>query len=217
MWNTIIINPLSTLLHFFTDLTGDIGVGIVLFTIVVKLGLFYFNFSSNRTAKNIKKIQPHIEEINKKHKNNNMEKGIALSKVYKENKINPFSSILNLLIQIPILFGLYTIILSEVHNVGNHITYFNIDITKPSIILAVLTFISMYFLMRYSVVDMTVSESASQTQKDFQRIMAIQMKYFLPVLVFVSSIFLPAGITIYFVVSNLFGIAQLLIIRRILA
>ena len=217
MWNTLIINPLSTLLHFYTNLTGDIGVGIILFTITVKLGLFYFNFSSNRTAKNIKKIQPHIEEINKKHKNNNMEKGVALSQLYKENKINPFSSILNLLIQIPILFGLYRIIFSEVHTIGNHITYFNIDITKPSIVLAVLTFISMYFLMRYSSSDMTISESASQTQKDFQKIMALQMKYFLPVLVFISSIFLPAGITIYFVVSNVFGIVQLLTIRKILA
>jgi membrane protein insertase Oxa1/YidC/SpoIIIJ len=52
-------------------------------------------------------------------------------------------------------------------------------------------------------------------QKDFAKMMAIQMKYFMPVLILLSTTFLPAGLTLYFVVANVFGIFQTLLIRKL--
>lgn len=218
MWNTLVINPLSSILEFFLQYTGDIGLAIICFTVVVKLALFYFNLASSRTSKNLKVIQPELEKIRKEHKNDFRAQGEAMSKLYKENKISPFAGIIGLLIQIPILFGLYMIIFKELKMEGiDKITYFNIDITQASFFLAILTLISMFFLMQISSKDMAQAPTGnSQLQQDFVRILAIQMKYVLPVIVFISSLFLPAGITLYFVVSNIFGIGQTLLIRKIL-
>lgn len=215
MWNKIIINPLYNTLQFFINYTHDIGIAIVLFTILIKTILLPLNISASRTSKNIKKIQPELDKLKIKHKGNNREMGLALSKLYKDNKVKPFSGILSLFIQIPILFGLYTILVKEIGNIQDKITFFNIDVTKPNIIFAVLTFITMAYLMHISAKDMVVSEGASDFQKEFTKMMSLQMKYFLPGIVFVTSIFLPAGLTLYFVVSNIYAIGQFYLMKKI--
>lgn len=216
MWNTIIINPLTQTLHYFITLTNDIGAAIILFTIVIKTLLLPLNISANRTSKNIKKIQPHIEKLKEKHKGNTRDLGLELSKLYKENNIKPFSGILNLFIQIPILFGLYKILVLEIGSITDKIAFGIIDVTKPSIWLAVLTFITMYYLMHISVKDMQVADNASAFQKEFTKMLSLQMKYFLPVIMFISSNVLPAGLTIYFIISNIYGIGQFYLMKRII-
>lgn len=215
MWHTIIINPLTITLHTLLGWTGDIGIAIILFTIVVKTLLLPINISANRTTKNIKKIQPHIEKLKVKHKGNNRALGLELSKLYKEHNVKPLSGVLALIIQIPILIGLYTILVKEIKTIPDHITFFNIDVTTPNLLLAVLTFVSMYYLMNISSKDMAVADNASEFQKEFMKMMTVQMKYFLPLIVFITSIFLPAGLTLYFVISNLFGIFQYKLIQKI--
>ena len=138
-----------------------------------------------------------------------------MSKLYKEHKIKPLSSVLSIFIQIPILFGLYKILITEVNTIVDKITFFNINITEKNIYLAIIAFVSMMFLMRLSVKDITVDEKASDFQKEFTKIMRIQMQYFLPVIIFISSIILPAGLVLYFIISNLFGIFQLYLIKKI--
>ncbi len=216
MWNKLIINPLYNTLHFFITYTHDIGISIVLFTIFIKTLLLPLNISANKTSKNIKKIQPEIENLKKKYKGDNRTLGLELSKLYKENNIKPLSGILNLFIQLPILFGLYQILVKEIAVIPDHITYFGIDVTKANIWLAVLTFITMAYLMHISAKDMTVADNASDFQKEFTKMMSLQMKYFLPIIVFITSIFLPAGLTLYFVVSNIFAIGQYYFIKRII-
>lgn len=216
MWQTIIINPLTYLLHTFFNFSHDIGVAIILLTIVIKFVLLPLNIQAAKTSKNLRKIQDEINKLKEKHKKDTRALGAALSALYKEHDIRPLSGILNLFIQIPILIGLYHIILSELSIITDKVTFFNIDITQKSLIFAVLTFISMFVLMSLSVKDMTIADTSSQFQKDFTRMLKIQMQFFLPVLIFLTSLFLPAGITIYFVVSNIFGIFQTLFIKKTL-
>jgi YidC/Oxa1 family membrane protein insertase len=215
MWNTIIINPLTQTLHFLLTLSGDIGIAIILFTILIKSLLLPLNISSHRTSKNIRKIQGTIEDLKKKHKGNARDLGLALSNLYKENNIKPFSGILNLFIQIPILFGLYKILVFEIGSITDKMAFGSIDITRANIWLAGLTFITMLYLMHISAKDMTVADNSSDFQKEFTKMMALQMKYFLPVIMFISSIFLPSGLTIYFVISNLYGIGQYYLMKRV--
>jgi len=217
MWNTIIIEPLLNTLHVLLSFSGDIGLAIVLMTILVKTILLPLNISSSRTQKNLKKIQHHIDALKEKHKNDLRTQGLELQKLYKENKIKPFSSLLNLIIQIPILIGLYQILLKEVTLVDDKTTYFNIDITANNYFIAILAFVSMFVLMWISTNDMKsqITEKSSQFQKDFNKMMVLQMRYFLPILILVTSFFLPAGIVIYFVASNLFGIFQYYFLQKI--
>ncbi len=217
MWNTIIINPLLNTLHTLLAFSGDIGVAIVLMTILIKTLLLPLNISSHKTQKNIKKIQGEVDKLKEKHKGDLRTQGVELQKLYKENKIKPFSSLINILIQFPILIGLYQILLKEVASVTDKVTYFNINITEHNYILAVFSFLSMLLLMFISTKEMMnqTSGTTSQFQKDFNKMMVLQMRYFLPVLILVTSIFLPAGIVIYFIVSNIFGVFQHYFLEKI--
>lgn len=218
MWNTIIINPLATTLHFFYASVGDIGISIVLFTVFVKILLFPLNISAAKTSKGMKLVQGQVDKLRDKHKSNPQVLGAELSKLYKDNNIKPFAGILNLFIQLPILIGLYQILVKELKTITDTVTYFNIDISKPSIVMAVLAFVSMYILMQISVKDMTPAADAKEGfQKEFSKMMAVQMKYFMPILILVSSIFLPAGLVVYLTTANIFGIFQTLLIKKIIA
>lgn len=218
MWNTIIISPLSSTLHFFFSAAGDIGVAIILFTIFIKILLFPLNISAAKTSKGMKFVQPHVDKLREKHKGSPQVLGAELSKLYKENNIKPFAGILNLFIQLPILIGLYQILVKELKIITDATTFFSIEIAKPSIVLAILAFISMYVLMQISTKDMAPAEDAKDGfQKDFAKMMTIQMKYFMPVLILLSSIFLPAGLVIYLATANVFGIFQTLAIRKLIA
>jgi YidC/Oxa1 family membrane protein insertase len=217
MWNTIIITPLLTTLHTLLNFSGDIGVAIVLMTVLIKTLLLPLNISSSRTQKNIKKIQPEVDKLKEKHKNDLKTHGIELQKLYKEHQIKPFSSLLNILLQFPILIGLYQILLKEVASVTDKVTYFDINITEHNYVLAIISFLSMLLLMFISTKELanTNSQTGTQFQKDFNKMMVIQMRYFLPILILVTSIFLPAGIVIYFIASNVFGVFQYYFLEKI--
>lgn len=217
MWNTLIINPLLSTLHTLLNFSGDIGVAIVLMTVLIKTLLLPLNISSSRTQKNIKKIQSKVDDLKEKHKGDLKTHGIELQKLYKEHQIKPFSSLLNILLQFPILIGLYQILLKEVTSVTDKVTYFGINITEHNYVLAVFSFLTMLLLMFISTKELanTNSQTGTQFQKDFNKMMVIQMRYFLPVLILVTSIFLPAGIVIYFIASNVFGVFQHYFLERI--
>ena len=216
MWNTIIITPLATLLHFFFLFTGDIGLAIICFTVFVKVLLFPLNISSAKTSKGMKLVQGQVDKLREKHKGSPQVLGAELSKLYKENNIKPFAGILNLFIQLPILLGLYQIVIKELKILTDTTTFFALEIAKPSIFLAILAFASMYVLMHFSTKDLApAADMKDGFQKDFAKMMAIQMKYFMPILILVTSTFLPAGIVIYIITANVFGIFQTLLIKKI--
>lgn len=216
MWNTIIITPLSSLLHVFLVSTGDIGLAIIGFTVFVKVLLFPLNISAAKTSRGMKLVQGEVDKLREKHKGAPQILGAELSKLYKENNIKPFAGVLGLFIQLPIFIGLYQILVKELKIITDTVTLFNIEIAKPSILLAVLAFASMYVLMHFSTKDMAPAPDAKDGfQKDFAKMMAIQMKYFMPVLILVTSIFLPAGLVLYIITSNVFGIFQTLAIKKI--
>lgn len=214
MWQTYIISPLTDLLHTLLSFSGDIGLAIILFTLIIKTVLLPINISATRTTKNLRKIQKEIENLKNKHKGDNLKLGTELNKLYKENNIKPFSSFLGIFIQIPVLFALYSILLKEVKTGIDHITLFNINVTEVNYFLALLAFVSMVYLMTISTKDMIVNDNATEFQKEFNKIMKLQMKYFLPVIFGFGSLFLPSGIVIYFIISNIYGIFQYILINK---
>lgn len=216
MWNTIIITPLATLLHFFFVSTGDIGLAIVTFTVFVKILLFPLNISAAKTSKGMKLVQVHVDKLREKHKGSPQILGAELSKLYKENNIKPFAGVLGLFIQLPIFIGLYQILVKELKIITDTVTLFGLEIAKPSIFLAFLAFASMYVLMHFSTKDLAPTADMKEGfQKEFTKMMAIQMKYFMPVLILITSAFLPAGLTLYIITSNIFGIFQTILIKKI--
>jgi len=100
-----IINAMVLLYNYFP--IKDLGITIILLTILIRLLLLPLSYKAARTQRTIAKIQPELKEIQQKYKENREEQAKKLMELYKTHKINPLSGIVPLLIQLPVLFALY--------------------------------------------------------------------------------------------------------------
>jgi len=111
LWNTILFQPILNLLVFFYNIIPghDIGVAIILMTILIKLILYPSSLKSIATQKKMKDIQPKIEALKVKYKNQKEKLAQEMMVLYKNEKVNPLSSCLPLLIQLPIFIAIYQV------------------------------------------------------------------------------------------------------------
>src|SRR6185369_17930108 len=120
LYNDIIYRPiLNLLVYLYNVLPGhDIGVVIILVTIVIRLILAPFMHKSLKSQKAMNALQPRLTELRDKHKNDKEAQAKAMMELYKEHKVNPLSSCLPLLIQLPILIALYQVL---AHSLRGHL------------------------------------------------------------------------------------------------
>lgn len=109
MWSTI-IKPFAWLLLAFYGWTGNYGLSIILFALVVNLILMPFMAKSKRSMMRTARIQPKIQELQRRHEGNQQKLNEEMSRLYREEHINPMSGCLWSLIPFPILIGLYSVI-----------------------------------------------------------------------------------------------------------
>ena len=109
MWSTI-IKPFAWLLLAFYDWTGNYGLSVILFALVVNLILMPFMAKSKRSMMRTARIQPKIQDLQRRHEGNQQRLNEEMSKLYREEHINPMSGCLWSLIPFPILIGLYSVI-----------------------------------------------------------------------------------------------------------
>ncbi len=234
LYSTIIYNPLYNGLIFLADLLPflDAGVLIILFTLIVKVILFPLSKKAVRTQAMMKLVEPELKEIKVKYKDDKQAQAMETMKLYKEKKLNPFSSILLLFIQIPILFALYRIFyysgLTSIHTdilypfvhvppVISTLFLGFIDITKKNIWLAIIAAVTQYFQISFSTPKVAKKTEGGGFQEDFARSMQVQMKYILPFFILFISYQVAGALALYWATSNLFMIGQELYIRRQLA
>lgn len=225
LFNEVLYRPLFNALVFLYNIIPghDFGIAIILLTILIRILLAPLSYKSIKSRQSLNILQPRIKEIQKKYKSKE-EQGRETMKLYKEQRINPFSGCLPLLIQFPILIALYRVLIN-VLKPGNltvlypfikHPGTINslflgiLDLSKGSPLLAVLAGISQFF---YSKITMKYSPSMPQSDDKkglagVQKIMGKQMLYFMPILtVFIAWNF-PAGLSLYWVASTLLGLGQ---------
>jgi YidC/Oxa1 family membrane protein insertase len=223
MFETLIIAPLSNTLIAFTVLFwGNLGLAIIFLTIIVKTILFPFSLASIKHQAALKKIQPLINDINKKYTDKN-ERAMKTMELYKEHKANPFSGCLPLIIQIPIIIGLYQVFLkgsaldpsilySFVHApemISN--IFLGVKLTAKSTIFGIIAGITQYIQVSQSpAFKKTGNELIEEkdTQAQMMDSMQKMMKYALPVMITIFAIASPAAVALYWIITNIFTIAQ---------
>lgn len=89
---------------------GDFGISIVIFTIIIRFLLWPLVKKQLHQTKAMRKMQPELQKLREKHKNNKQAQGLAMMELYKQHNISPFGSIGVLLIQLPILIGIYRVV-----------------------------------------------------------------------------------------------------------
>lgn len=229
-FHTVIYQPLYNGLVFLIDVAPnhDVGIAVILLTLFVKFVLFPLSRQAVRTQEEMKKVAPLIEELKKTHKNDREGEARAMLALYREHNIRPFASFFLILLQLPILFGLYWVFyrgglpvvdVSALYSFipqpslvdMNFIGFF--DMAGKSIILAFLAGATQFIYARISVAPAPATGERS-FQADLARSFNLQIRYVLPVVVTVIAYTISSAVALYWVTSNLFMIVQETIVRR---
>ncbi|WZL73159.1 YidC/Oxa1 family membrane protein insertase [Clostridiaceae bacterium 35-E11] len=201
----MIAKPLGILLNFFYGLVGNYGISIILFTLVIKLVLLPLTLQQLKSTKQMSEIQPKLKELQEKYKNDKETLQVKTMELYKKYKINPLGGCLPLLIQMPIIFGLFAVLRDPTKYIADPVFLQAINesflwipnLSKPDpIILPVLAGITTYFSMNSA----STGAAQNQTMKT--------MNMIFPVMILWWGRSFPAGLTLYWVISNLFQAAQ---------
>ena len=224
LFNEIFYKPLFNGLIFLYNIipNHDMGVSIIALTIIIRLILWPLTNKGIKSQKALTALQPKIEELKKKFKDNKEGQAKALMALYSENKINPLAGILPLLIQIPIIIALWQVFLNSTNSDFSSIYVFIeapakiqtvflglFDLTKRSVLLAMIAGILQYFQTKMILPSYAkTSEGKSSGNADFGRIMSKQMLYFGPVISVVIFWTLPAALPLYWIIVTLMTILQ---------
>lgn len=217
------------LLVFLVDILpgGNIGLAVIILTILIKLVLFPLSQKSIATQVKMRKIEPEMKRIKENHKDQK-EQAQKIMELYKEHKLNPFSGCFLMLLQLPVIFALYYVFLQGfkfdtvvlypfVHLPGTVNSYFlGINLFGKSVVLALIAGASQYYQLRFAMPVVAPTEKGKDLtfQEEFTRNMTLQMKYIFPVMVFFIAYTISSAIALYWIVSNLFAIAQELYVRK---
>ena len=224
LYNLIIYIPLYNGLIGLIDIFPwmDAGVAIIAFTIIIRLILFPLSKKSIKTQIRMREIQPEIAAVQKKY-TNKQEQMLKTMELYKKHNIKPLGGTLVLFIQLPILIGLYyvfarsglpvvntSILYSFVHSPSINMNFLGLlDISKISITMAAIAAVSQYLQLRFSL----ASQPATSGANNPAAAMSKQMRYIMPVMIFIIAFRFPAAISIYWIIGNLFMLGQELFVR----
>ncbi len=232
-FNAAFYNPIYNALVALVALVpgGDVGVAVILLTVVIRLILLPFSLSAARTQRAMKNIEPKIKELKERHKGDKEKEALETLALYREEKVNPFASILTVFIQIPVLLALYWVFYYEPFSTVNTARLYAltpvpsfisleflglISVAGKSITLAVLAGVTQ-FLQAHMALSGTMKPSDTKSmQNDFQRVMGLQLKYVFPFLIGIISYTTSGAIALYFITTNLAGSLQEWYVRRVI-
>lgn len=214
----ILLKPLFNALIFLVWVIpgNSVGLAIVILTLLIRVLLYPSSKKATESQKHLRELQPEVEKIKQKYQDDKVKQNQAILEFYRQNKINPASGCLPLLIQLPILIILYYVIRFGLNTARfdllysftprpeqiNHI-FFGIDLSKPDLwILPILTGI-LQFVQSKQVMGMTTTKS-----EDMTAMISQSMIYFFPVMTVIIARTLPAALPLYWMVTTLFSIGQ---------
>ncbi|MFA6519340.1 MAG: YidC/Oxa1 family membrane protein insertase [Candidatus Paceibacterota bacterium] len=230
-FNAVFYNPIYNALVALVALVpgGDVGVAVIIVTIIIRLILLPFSLSAARTQRAMKVLEPKIKGLKEKHKGDKEKEALETLALYRDAKVNPFASILTVFIQIPVLLALYWVFYNEPFSTINAARLYTLTPTPNTISLEFLGFISVagksmvlailagitQFYQAHLALSGTMKPSGEKSmQNDFQRVMGLQLKYVFPFLIGTISYTTSGAIALYFITTNLAGSLQEWHVRR---
>ncbi len=226
LFHTIVFDPIFNLLiGLYVIVPGkDIGIAIILLTVIVKLVMWPLSASALRSQKALADIQPKLEELKKKYaaKDQQEELAKAMMALYSQEKVNPAASCLPILIQLPVFIGLYQALSDSLKSGGFEYLYsfiphpgviqpalFGIiDLSKPNIPLALLAGATQFVQAKMMVSLNQPKGTPGAKDEQMLAMMNKQMVYMMPVLTVVLGWTLPGGLALYWLVMNILTVVQ---------
>ena len=211
MWRWLCY-PLVWVLNFFNNLIPNYGVAIILLTILVRLLFWPLTHKSTVGMKKMQEIQPKMKEIQAKYKDNPQRLQQETWALYREAKVNPMSSCLPMLIQIPVFIALFNVLRSAVELRYAPFLWIG-DLSEPEALFASWFPFGGLNILPILMAVSTGLQSAftpSAGDKNQQRMMMV----FMPLMMLFMFYSFPSALSLYWFLSNLFSIVQMWVIRR---
>ena len=201
-WFAFFGYPLLFLMKIFHEGTGNWGVSIILLTLLMKLLLFPLTQTAFKSSQAMQAIQPQMKDINERLADNPEEKQKAIMALFKENNVNPLGGCLPMIIQMPIWFALYRVLLSSVELYHTEFLYLR-DLSSPD----------PYGVLPAIVVVLMLIQQQFTPMGNMDPAQARMMKL-MPLAFGVFFFTFPSGLVVYIFVNMLLSILQQWFIRR---
>jgi len=198
----IIAVPLGYLLTFIYNLVGNYGISLIILTVLVKLILYPLYFKQIKSTASMSSIQPKIKAIQEKYKNDKEKMNEEMAKITKDENFNPMGGCLPMLIQLPIIWGLFTLLRNPIKYIADENMIFAVhqsflwikDLGQPDLwILPIAAAVSTYISFAMTQQLTGQNEMMGGQGKSMNMI----MKYFFPLSILWLARAYPAGLAIY--------------------
>ncbi|MDQ6984488.1 MAG: membrane protein insertase YidC, partial [Ghiorsea sp.] len=201
-WFTVIAEPLHNIMLWMNQYIPNYGVIIILMVIALKIILFIPTQSGYRSMASMRKLQPEMVRLKERYGDDRAKMGQEVMAMYKKNKVNPLGGCLPILMQMPIFFALYKVLLIsiEMRQAPFYGWIEDMSVQDPFFVLPILMGISMYIQMQLN---------PQPTDPIQARVMQ-----FLPIMMTALFLFFPAGLVLYWVVNNVLSIIQQRLVMR---
>ena len=199
---TFFSEKLFVLLDFFHKLVGNWGIAIILFVVLIRVILFPLTYRGMASMYKLKLLAPKMKQLKEKYSKDPQKFQIKMMELYKKEKVNPMGGCLPMLLQIPIFYGIYKLLLYSIELKGAHFLWIHdLSSMDPYFILPVVMGITMY---------------AHQliTPNNFQDPMQEKIFKFLPVIFTIMMATFAAGLVLYWTVNNTLSFIQQYIINK---
>lgn len=234
LYNTVIFYPLyNGLIYLLATFPWlDAGIAAIIFTLLIRTILFPLSRKMVIAQIKMREIQPQLDQIRVDYKNDRQAQGAKTLEVYKKNGVNPFSGIFLTFIQLPIMYALNSVFIRSGLPVVNKAILYHfvsipvinvhflglIDVTKASVVLSLGAAIAQYLQLEFSLRQMKKTApvpkaGVAPSANDMTQNMTKQMKYILPVMIFIISFRLAAVLSLYWITTSLFTVAQEFYVR----
>ena len=175
-------------------------------TLLIKIVTWPFTEKSYANAERMKEIQPKLDELRTKHENDQQRLAEETMKLFQENSFNPLGGCFPMLLQMPILYGLYVMIINsvELYHAEFFLWYTDLSARDPYFVLPIFMGALMFAQQQFMTPQSTNPQQA-QTQA---------MMKFMPIMFTAFMLFLPSGLVLYYSLNLVLGILQQYLIRR---
>ena len=203
-------------LKFFESIVKNWGLAIIILTILINIVLFPLTFKSLKSMKQMQALQPKIEALRASHKDNPQKVNKEIMEMYKKYKINPLGGCLPMLLQMPVFFALYQVLMKSIELRGAPFLWIK-DLSQPDRLIAsipmfpnelnilpLLMAVAMFFQQKLSTPPKSASSGASDQMAQQQRMMMFMM----PVLFGVLFYKLPSGLVLYWLTNTILTIVE---------
>ena len=205
-WFTFIARPMFKFLNWLHGYIGNWGWSIVVLTLIIRLILFPLSYKGMLSMNKLKDLAPKIKELQEKYKDDKQKLQMHMMDLYKKNGANPMGGCLPILLQIPVFFAIYRVLLNAIELKGAEwaLWIHDLSLKDPYYILPITMGILMFLQQKI-------------TPTTFTDPMQEKMMKFLPLIFTVFFVMFPAGLTLYWTVNNFCSIIQQYVINKAFA